>query len=109
MDVKVKLLRYYVFSVLYYGVESRTLIYRSREEAGSLWDVALPQNTASVLDAKGDLRRMGKEMEVPNTVKCCKLQYLGHIMWNESRYQLLQCILQGKVYVKRGPSKRRIF
>jgi len=51
------------------------------------------------------LRRMGKEKEVLNTVKTRKLQYLGHIMRNESRYVLLQKIPQRKA---RGVGRRRI-
>lgn len=38
--------------------------------------------------------------ELVNIVKCCNLQYLGHIMKNQGRYKLLQCILQKKLKVK---------
>lgn len=54
------------------------------------------------------LRRMGKEREIINNVKKRKLEYLGHVMRNEQRYNLLQLILQGKIFGKRGPGRRRI-
>ena len=54
------------------------------------------------------LRRMGKAKEVLATVKRRKLQYLGHIMRHEERYQLPICILQGKILGARGRGRRRI-
>lgn len=54
------------------------------------------------------LERMNKEREVMNTVKKRKLEYFGHIMRNEKKYDLLITILQGKVYGKQGPGRRRI-
>jgi hypothetical protein len=50
---------------------------------------------------------MKKDTELVNIIKIRKLQYLGHIMRNESKYTILQAILQGKIYGKRGPGKRR--
>lgn len=57
------------------------------------------------------LRRMNKELEVMTTIKARKLQYVGYIMQNKSRYALLQSILQGKTFGKsrkRVPGRRRI-
>lgn len=51
---------------------------------------------------------MDKEMEVVNTVKDRKLQYLGHIMRNENRFHILQSILQRKVLGMRGADRRWI-
>ncbi|KAI5715976.1 hypothetical protein M8J77_025461 [Diaphorina citri] len=42
------------------------------------------------------------------TVKCRKLEYLGHIFRNEKKYGLLKCILQGKINGKRSVGRRRI-
>jgi len=50
---------------------------------------------------------MKKDTELINTIIIRKLQYLGHIMRNKSRYSILQAILQGKIYGKRGPGRRR--
>lgn len=107
MDIKLRLLRCYVFSVLYYGVESWTLTgaMEMKLEAFEMWlyrrmlRVSWTQRVTNI----EILHRMGKEREVLNTVKCRKLQYLRHIMRNETRYRLLQCILQEKVYGRRGP------
>lgn len=39
--------------------------------------------------------------EIIYTVKPRKLQYLGHILRNETKYELLKCILQEKIQDKR--------
>jgi len=44
--------------------------------------------------------RMKKDLEVINTTKKRKLEYLGHIMRNESKYHLLRSVLQGKDHQK---------
>lgn len=62
--------------------------------------------TARITNAEV-LRIMKKDTEIVNTIKIRKLQYLGHIMRNENRYTILQAILQGKMYGKRGPGRRR--
>uniref|UniRef100_A0A8D8QRW3 Uncharacterized protein n=1 Tax=Cacopsylla melanoneura TaxID=428564 RepID=A0A8D8QRW3_9HEMI len=54
------------------------------------------------------LRRMKKSQELMNIIKTRKLNYLGHIMRNESKYSLLQLIRQGKIDGRRGPGRRRI-
>ncbi|KAJ8896379.1 hypothetical protein PR048_001723 [Dryococelus australis] len=67
--------------------------------------------TISAIDRVTDveiLRRMKKYKEVLTAVKTRKLQYLDHITRNESRYQLLQSILQGKIPGKRSAGRRRM-
>uniref|UniRef100_A0A8D8SWG1 Uncharacterized protein n=1 Tax=Cacopsylla melanoneura TaxID=428564 RepID=A0A8D8SWG1_9HEMI len=54
------------------------------------------------------LQRIGKEKEVMNTAKKRKLEYLGHIMRNETKYKLVKSILQGKVFGERGSGRRKI-
>ncbi|KAI5717477.1 hypothetical protein M8J77_006922 [Diaphorina citri] len=54
------------------------------------------------------LRRMKKPRELMNMIKIRKLQYLGNIMRNETKYSLLQLIIQGKIDGRRGPGRRRI-
>uniref|UniRef100_A0A8D8YAJ6 Uncharacterized protein n=1 Tax=Cacopsylla melanoneura TaxID=428564 RepID=A0A8D8YAJ6_9HEMI len=54
------------------------------------------------------LQKLNKEKEIIVTVKRRKLEYLGHIMRNETKYKLLKCILQGKVQGKRSVGRRRI-
>ncbi|KMQ92225.1 endonuclease-reverse transcriptase [Lasius niger] len=50
------------------------------------------------------LRRMSKRTEILDEIKRRKLEYFGHVMRN-SKYKLLQLIIQGKVEGRRGPSK----
>lgn len=52
------------------------------------------------------LRRINKNTKFINTIMIRKLQCLGHIMKNESRYSILQSILQGKNYGRRGSSRK---
>ncbi|GJQ79581.1 hypothetical protein Trydic_g16425 [Trypoxylus dichotomus] len=49
---------------------------------------------------------MEKDTELVTAIKARTLEYLGHIMRNERRYDLLQDILQEKIPGKRGPSRR---
>uniref|UniRef100_A0A8D8Q737 Uncharacterized protein n=2 Tax=Cacopsylla melanoneura TaxID=428564 RepID=A0A8D8Q737_9HEMI len=112
LDIKIRLLRCYVFSVLFYGVEAWTLTEASAKkiEAFEMWLYRriLRVSWKDKVTNKEILRRMNKELEVLYIIKVRKLQYLGHIMRNENRYQLLQKIIQGKVYGKRGVGRRRI-
>lgn len=112
LNTKMRLVRCYVFSVLLYGVEAWTLTEASTKklEAYEMWvyrrmlRVAWKDHVTNL----EVLMRMSKEKEILNTIKVRKLEYLGHIMRNENRYQLLQCILQGKVEGKRSAGRRRI-
>lgn len=112
MNTKIRLLRCYVFSTLFYGVETWTLTesLSKRLEAFEMWlyrRILRVPWTDHVTNVE-ILRRMEKEKEVLTTVKARKIQYLGHIMRNESRYHLLQTILQGKIPGKRSVGRRRI-
>uniref|UniRef100_A0A8D9AW28 Reverse transcriptase domain-containing protein n=1 Tax=Cacopsylla melanoneura TaxID=428564 RepID=A0A8D9AW28_9HEMI len=96
LDTKMRLLRCYVFSVLFYGVESWTLneTISNKLNAFEMWlyrrILKIPW-TARITN-ENVLKRMNKNKEIMNTVKARKLQYLGHIMRNENRYELLQAI-----------------
>uniref|UniRef100_A0A8D8W5N2 Craniofacial development protein 2 n=2 Tax=Cacopsylla melanoneura TaxID=428564 RepID=A0A8D8W5N2_9HEMI len=111
LDTKMRILRCYVFSVLLYGVESWTLneAISKKLNAFEMWlyrrMLKIPW-TDKVTNVEV-LRRMKKEQEIMNTIKCRKMQYLGHIMRNGARYSLLQSILQGKILGRRGPGRRR--
>lgn len=109
---KIRFLRCYVFSVLLYGAESWTLTNTTekRLEAFELWLYRRILRVSWIERITNDeiLQRMEKDREILTTIKTRKLQYLGHIMRNESRFQLLQVIIQGKVQGKRGVGRRRI-
>ena len=99
MGLKIRILQCYVFSVLYYGVEAWTLTAatEAKLEAFEMWLYRrmLRVSWTQRVTNEEILRRMGKAKEVLATVKRRKLQYLGHIMRHEERYQLPICILQG--------------
>lgn len=112
LGTKMRLLRCYVFSVLLYGVESWTLTRETtkRLEAFECWlyrRILRITWTDRITNVEV-LRRVNKKRELLNIVKCRKLEYLGHIMRNPSRYDLLQLILQGKIDNRREPGRRRI-
>ncbi|KAH1023976.1 hypothetical protein HUJ05_003545 [Dendroctonus ponderosae] len=75
------------------GVKSRTLAEASSKKLKA-FEIGIPW-TERITNTEV-LIKMGKETEVLNTVETRKLQYLGHIMRNESKYVLLQKILQGR-------------
>uniref|UniRef100_A0A8D8XEP5 Craniofacial development protein 2 n=1 Tax=Cacopsylla melanoneura TaxID=428564 RepID=A0A8D8XEP5_9HEMI len=112
LETKIRLIRCYVYSVLLYGVETWTLKEETtaKLQAFEFWlyrrilKISWKEKVTNI----EVLRRMKMPPCLVNIVKCRKLQYLGHIMRNEGRYELLQCILQGKIAGKRAPGRRRI-
>ena len=112
LGTKIRLLHCYVYSVLLYGVETWTLNKNTEKklEASELWlyrcILRIPWiKKVTNLEV---MRRMNTTPQLIKIVKCRQLQYLGHIMRNTKRYDLLQKILQGKINSKRGPGRRRI-
>lgn len=112
LQLKIRILRCYVFSTLLYGAESWTLTKdtESRLEAFELWTYRhiLKVTWIDHVTNEEILRRVGKDREIMTTVKVRKLEYLGHVMRHKERYRILQLILEGKVLGKRGPGRRRI-
>lgn len=112
LEIKLRLLRCYVFSILLYGVESWTLTEATtkRLEAFEMWTYRrmLKISWTDKISNIRVLQKLNKEKEIMLTVKRRKLEYLGHIMRNETKYKLLKCILQGKVQGKRSVGRRRI-
>lgn len=92
----------YEFSVLLYGVESwiQNYVITLTVEAFKLWSyrrVLIIQWTVRITIIKV-LRTMNRNTElVYNNIKLRKLQYLGHIISNESRYSIFQSILRGEI------------
>uniref|UniRef100_A0A8D8SXR8 Craniofacial development protein 2 n=1 Tax=Cacopsylla melanoneura TaxID=428564 RepID=A0A8D8SXR8_9HEMI len=112
VEMKMRLLRCYIFSIMLYGIESWTLTgaTTSRLEAFEMWIYRriLRISWMDRITNESVLQRMKKDKEIMHTIKRRKLEYLGHILRNENKYHLLKCILQGKVYGKRGVGRRRI-
>lgn len=111
INIRIRILRCYVFSVLLYGVESWSLTEAAtrRVEAFEMWcyrrmlRVSYIYHTTNVTI----LERLGKDKEIVDTIKNRKMDYFGHIMRGD-KYRLLQLILQGKIEGKRGPGRRRV-
>ena len=88
-----RLLRCYVFSVLFFGVESWTLTEATTKklEFFEMWlyrRILTISWTAHITNAEV-LRKVKKERKVINTVKIRKLQYLEHLTRNEQRFLLI--------------------
>lgn len=112
LETKMRLLRCYIFSILLYGTESWTLNENTSKKIEAfemrLYRRMMRISWTEHITNEEVLRRMNKQKEIVNTIKIRKLQYLGHIMRNDSRYSLLQTIIQGKIDGRRGPGRRRI-
>ena len=111
LRLKIRLVRCYVLSVLFYGMEAWTLkkIDTKRLEAFEMWMyrriMRIPW-TERVTDVEVLRRLQQKEKVLILTIKKHKLQYLGHVMRGD-KYQLLQLIIQGKIMGKRSIGRRR--
>lgn len=111
LDLRVRMLRCYVFPVLLYGAETWTLNvhYERKLEAFEMWAyrrmlrISWTEHVTNV----EVLRRMEKDVEIRHEVKKRKLQYLGHIM-RGPRYEILQLIIQGRIVGKRSVGRRRM-
>ena len=109
-ELKMRMLRCYVFSTLLYGAEAWTLkkCHLKKLEAFEMWCYRRVWRISWMERVTNEevLRRMRMNCKVVNTVKRRKLQYLGHIM-RSPKYALLQLIVQGKISGKRSVGRRR--
>lgn len=109
--IRMRVLRCYVYSTLYYGLEAWTLTDNTskRLEAFELWCYRRMLRISYTHHVTNEtvLRRMNKDKEILITVKKRKMAYFGHIM-RGNKYEFLQLIMQGKINSKRGPGRRRI-
>ncbi|GJQ73327.1 hypothetical protein Trydic_g13696 [Trypoxylus dichotomus] len=97
------MLRYYLFPVLLYDVETSTLnVYCDRKseacEMRAYRRILRISWTKHVTGVKV-LRRIEKDVEILQEVKKKELQYLGHIM-RRPKYEILHLITQGKIVGK---------
>ena len=110
LELRTRVVRCYVFSVLLYGVESWTLTQAlsNKIEAFEMWVYRriLRVSWTERVTNMTILGSMNKKMEVLNAIKRRKLEYLGHIMRNK-KYNILQIIMQGKIEGSRRPGRRR--
>jgi Reverse transcriptase (RNA-dependent DNA polymerase) len=111
IQIRTRVLRCYVFSVLLYGAEAWTLTEASikRLQAFEMWCYRRMMRVSYIHHVTNQtiLDRIQKECEIIRTIKVRKASYFGHVMRNE-KYTILQLILQGTIESKRGPGRRRI-
>ncbi|CAG9826357.1 unnamed protein product, partial [Diabrotica balteata] len=112
LETKIRLLKCYVYSMLLYGVETwklkaKTLSKLQYFELCSYRRILKIPWTDKVTNEQV-LQRINTTVDLVNIVKDLKLQYLGHIMKKQGRYEILKCILQSKIEGKRAPGRRRI-
>ena len=110
LELKIRLTRCYVLSVLYYGMEAWTLkvidVRRLEAFEISIYRRILRISWVERITNVEVMRRMHKEREVILTIKRRKLLYMGHVMRGE-KYQILRIIMQGKIQGKRSVGRRR--
>lgn len=111
LNLRIRMLRCYVFSTLLYGVEAWTLKQNNIRniEAFEMWCYRriLKISWTEKISNVEVLQRVNKDCEVIKTIKTRKLQYLGHLMRGE-KYSLLRNIMQGKIRGKRSVGRRKI-
>lgn len=110
LQLRIRLLRCYIFPVVTYGSECWTLspsldkrvqafeMYLYRRILKISWIEKIPNDVV--------LERMSKERELLNSIKERKLQYIGHIMRGD-RYHVLRLIIEGKIEGKRSVGRRQ--
>lgn len=111
LKLRVRLAKCYVFPTLLYGMEAWTLNVATMKKLESfelymyrrILKISWTEHTTN----NDVMRRINKEMEIVETIKSRKLQYLGHIT-RGTRYARLQLIMQGKILGKRSIGRRRI-
>ena len=110
LDLRMRMVRCYVFSVLLYGCESWTLdpgieknieafeMYIYRRMLRIPWVEKVTNMEV--------LGRMCKSVELLLTLKERKTRYIGHVMRGD-RYSLLRLIIEGRILGKRSVGRRK--
>ena len=110
LELRVRMVRCYIFSVLLYGCESWTLD-TSMEKKIDAFEMYIYRRILRIswvqrITNEEVLNRMRKKKELLLTIKIRKTRYIGHIMRGE-KYELLRLIIEGKVQGKRSIGRRQ--
>ena len=110
LQLRMRLLRCYVFPVLTYGCESWTFN-PEMERRIDAFEMYLYRRILRIswMERRTNidvLNTMGKSRELMRTIKERKLQYIGHIMRGK-KYEILRLIIEGKVQGKRSVGRRQ--
>ena len=110
LNLRMRMIRCYIFSVLLYGCKSWTLDPSSEERIDAfemhLYRRMLRLSWIQKITNEEVLRRMDKRKELMNAVMQRKTLYFGHIMRGQ-RYSILRLLLEGKVEGKRSIGRRQ--
>ncbi|XP_073953527.1 uncharacterized protein [Choristoneura fumiferana] len=106
LELRMRIVRCYIFSVLLYGVESWTLTRNIMKKLESFEMRILKISWCDKVTNVAVLQRMGKHLELVKTIKQRKLCYFGHVMRN-AKYRVLRLIIQGKIAGMRSVGRRR--
>ncbi|GJQ85726.1 hypothetical protein Trydic_g13414 [Trypoxylus dichotomus] len=101
-DIEVRLLRCYVFSILYYRMEP-SILTESTQKKHEVCEVELYKRILKISWVDRVISEAVFYMS-----KKRKLEYLGYIIRNKTKYKPLNSVLQSKMFRKRGPGRRRI-
>lgn len=110
-DLRYRMVKCYVWSILLYGMETWTLKVSSinKLEAFEMWTLRRMLSISWTDKVRNEdvLRRAGTERELFNLIKVRKVGYLGHVLRGE-RYTIPQLIIQGKIEGKRGIGRKQM-
>ena len=110
LELRTRMLKCYIFSTLYYGMEAWILKKKDIQKLQSfeMWCYRRILNISWVDKVTNleVLRRIGKNLEVIKTIKTRKMQYFGHVI-RGGKYHLLHLILEGKICGKKGRGRPR--
>ena len=110
LELRLRMIRYYIFPVLLYGCESWTLdsAMENRLQAFEMWLYRRMLRVSWIQKVTNEeiLRRVNKNTELLPMIKRRKLLYLGHILRGE-RYGILRLVMEGKICGARSAGRRR--
>lgn len=111
LQLRMRLLRCCVFSILLYRVESWTLTEATmKRKTMKMW-IYRHMLRISWMDRvtnKAVLDRMRKKGKLERIIKTRKLSYFGYVMRHPETYSLLHLIIQGKIRKARPRQKKNI-
>ena len=111
IELRIRFMKCYVWSVLLYGMEGWTMKTSTinKLEAFEMWlyrrILKIPWTARETNEEV--LRRVNKERELFDIIKKRKTAYLGHIMRNK-KYKFLQLMIEGKIEGKRGMGRKKM-
>ncbi|XP_055388393.1 uncharacterized protein LOC129616943 [Condylostylus longicornis] len=111
IELRLRFMRCYIWSVLMYGAETWTLKVSSMNkiEAFEMWVYRrmLKISWTERVSNSEVLNRLRKQRELLLTIKKQKAAYFGHVIRGQ-KYELLQLIIQGRIEGKRGVGRKQM-